>query len=58
MIRRYMINNLTLIRELYCRDEKMGRHLSQPDERPEMGVTRGGDGAMRGGGAGRWEVAA
>ena len=28
------------------------------DKRPEMGVTRGGDGAMRGGGAGRWEVAA
>jgi len=23
-----------------------------------MGVTRGGDGTMRGGGAGRWEVAA
>jgi len=33
------------------------RRLNQPDERPEMGVTRGGDGTMRGGGAGRWEVA-
>ena len=32
--------------------------LNQLDERPEMGVTRGGDDAMRGGGAGRWEVAA
>jgi len=32
--------------------------LNQPDERPEMGVTRGGNDGMRGGGAGRWEVAA
>jgi hypothetical protein len=32
------------------------RRLNQLDERPERGVT-GGDGAMRGGGAGRWEVA-
>jgi len=33
------------------------RHLNQLDERPERGVARG-DGAMRGEGAGRWEVAA
>jgi len=37
------------------REEK--RRLNQLDERPERGVTRG-DGMMRGGGAGRWEVAA
>ncbi len=30
---------------------------NQLDERPERGVTRG-DSAMRGGGVGRWEVAA
>jgi len=33
------------------------RCLNQLDERPKRGVTRG-DGAMRGSGAGRWEVAA
>jgi len=34
------------------------RRLNQLDERPERGVTRGDDGMMGGGGAGRWEVAA
>jgi hypothetical protein len=48
---------LSIIADMWRRREER-RCLSQLDERPERGVTRGGDGAMRGGGAGRWEVAA
>jgi hypothetical protein len=37
--------------------EERLRSNQPPDKRPERGVTRG-DGAMRGGCAGRWEVVA
>jgi len=40
---------------LWHREER--QYLNQLDERPERGVTRR-DGTMRGGGTGRWEVAA
>jgi hypothetical protein len=43
---------LSIIADMWRRREER-RRLNQLDERPERGVTRGDDGAMRGGGAGR-----
>jgi len=42
---------------MWWRREERRCIKNQLDERPERGVSRG-DCAMRGGGAGRWEVAA
>jgi hypothetical protein len=43
---------LSIIADMWRRREER-RRLNQLDERPERGVTRGDDGAMRGGGAGK-----